>query len=65
MLREGGTSHSCPECGVESKRIVKVGSVRVTERIDNGLMAKGLDRLQNVDELIDERNANHKNRFDK
>ena len=62
MLKKGDSKYPCPQCGVEARRIVKVGSVRVTERIDNGMMAKGLDRLQDVDEMIDERNAKHKNR---
>lgn len=59
MLDRGTRSELCPKCGHESKRIVRAGSVTMTERVDNGLMSKRIDRIQDIDELIDQRNAIH------
>jgi len=59
MLDTGTKSHQCPKCSAISARQLKVGSVTVTERIDNGLMPRPIDRIQNIDEMIDQRNAIH------
>ena len=55
MLEKGEKSHKCPECNLDSIRILKVGTVRVTEVIDNGLMSKSIERPQDIDEMMEER----------
>jgi hypothetical protein len=55
MLPSGVKSHKCPVCGHDSVRLLKVGSVRVTEVIDNGIMSKSIERPANIDELMEER----------
>lgn len=47
----------CDKCGKESKSIVKIGSITVMERLDNGAMARAVERPHNIEELIDERNS--------
>lgn len=55
MMDRGGKSISCPQCGLESKRKMEAGTVHITEVIDNGLMARAVERPTNIDELIEQR----------
>ncbi len=45
----------CPKCGQDSRAIIKIGSSQIVERLDNGAMARAVERLHNVEELINER----------
>jgi putative FmdB family regulatory protein len=55
----GEKSAKCPKCGKESKRVVKAGTMRVVEVLDNGIMERSLERLANVEELMEERIEQH------
>jgi hypothetical protein len=44
---------------MESKAVLKPGTLRVTEILDNGVMVKRVERLHNIEEIMDERNASH------
>lgn len=46
---------SCPKCGQESKNILSVGTSRVVEVIDTGTMARKVEWLKDIQEIIDER----------
>lgn len=63
FLPKGTESHPCPKCSVESDRIVKAGGIRVTEKIDNGLMGKAVERLTDIEELNSQRSAIHKEKI--
>jgi len=60
FLSKGTKSEKCPKCGKDSERQVRAGGVRVTEKIDNGLMSRSIERLVNVEELNSERSDIHK-----
>lgn len=45
----------CKKCGVLSDIVLKVGTTVVYERLDNGAMGKAVERIHNVEELIEER----------
>lgn len=47
----------CPKCGKSAKNVVGVGTVSVKERLDNGLMGRAIERLHNIDELMQEHSA--------
>lgn len=47
-------THLCPKCGQPSKTVYKGGSVQVMERLDNGLMARAVERLHNAEDLTNE-----------
>ena len=49
----------CPKCGADSKPVLKVGTVRVVERLDNGAMVRRVERLHNIEEIIEERDRAH------
>lgn len=42
-------------CGGLADNVMKPGTAIVYERLDNGAMAKAVERIHNVEELIDER----------
>ncbi len=49
-------SRQCPVCGVESYPVLKAGSsISVVERLDNGVMARRVERLHNIEEIMSER----------
>ncbi|NBP13499.1 hypothetical protein EBU95_03755 [bacterium] len=45
----------CKKCGELSQIILKVGTTVVHEKIDNGAMGRAVERIHNVEELIEER----------
>lgn len=49
----------CPECGADSKIVLRAGSVRSTEIRDNGAMARSVERLTDIEEIMEERADKH------
>lgn len=56
------SSYVCPECGLDSKNVLKVGNSMIVERLDNGVMARAVERLHNIEEIVEERDLNDKKR---
>jgi len=52
----------CDTCGGTMRSLVEVGSARTVEVLDNGIMARKVERLHNVEEIMAERDAKHSNR---
>jgi len=52
----------CPECGAESGNVLKVGSSVIMERLDNGAMARAVERIHNIEEIVEERDLIDKKR---
>lgn len=50
---------ACPSCGKESCAIIKIGSTQIVERLDNGLMGRAVERLHNIEEIMNERADKH------
>ena len=48
-------NRSCPECGAAALPVLRGGTVRVVEVLDNGLMGRKVERLHNIEEILDER----------
>jgi hypothetical protein len=53
----------CNICGKVSKPVIKAGSITLMERLDNGVMARAVERLHNVEEILDERSKKHAQEF--
>ncbi len=51
--------YHCPECGAKSKVILRAGSVQILERLDNGAMARAVERIHNIEEIMEERSTKH------
>jgi hypothetical protein len=51
--------YACPQCGQESIAIIKSGSISIMESLDNGAMARKVERLHNIEEIMDERSTKH------
>ena len=53
------SSHPCTApmgCDeLECKPVLRAGSIQVVERLDNGAMARRVERLHNIEEIMDER----------
>jgi hypothetical protein len=50
----------CPACNMESDAIIKAsGSVSIVERLDNGVMARKVERLHNIEEIMSDRADKH------
>jgi hypothetical protein len=49
----------CPTCKSESKAVIKAGNVSVVERLDNGAMARTVERLHNIEEIMNDRADKH------
>lgn len=54
-LEKREVSRNCPKCGVESDGVIGIGTTQVMERLDNGLMGRAVERLHNIEEILDER----------
>ena len=50
---------NCPACGVDAKLILQAGSAQTVETIDNGLMGRSVERLSNINEIIQKRAREH------
>jgi DNA-directed RNA polymerase subunit RPC12/RpoP len=50
----------CKECGTTIFPKLKIGTSRMVEVLDNGLMAKKVERLHNVEDIMQERDAKFK-----
>lgn len=58
-LQKREKTHLCPLCQKESKAIIKAGSISVVERLDNGAMARTVERLYNIEEIMSDRADKH------
>ena len=51
--------HACPQCGKESLAIIKSASISIMESLDNGAMARKVERLHNIEEIMEDRSTKH------
>ena len=51
--------YKCPQCSVECQSVLKMGTVQVVERLDNGAMARKVERLHNIEEIMNDRADKH------
>ena len=58
-LEKRAKKHNCPECNKESQAVLRVGSTQVMERLDNGAMARSVERLHNIEEIMEKRADDH------
>jgi hypothetical protein len=49
----------CPTCSKDACAIIQLGTTRIVERLDNGAMARAVERLHNVEEIMEERANKH------
>ena len=53
----------CPLCNQKDcPTILKVSTIQVVERLDNGAMARSVERLHNIEEIMDERDRKNSER---
>lgn len=46
----------CPKCNSLSKPILKAGTSQVLEKLDNGAMVRAVERLDDIETIMKERN---------
>jgi len=46
----------CTKCNLPSRVLLKVGTTVIYEKLDNGAMGRAVERIHNVEELMEERN---------
>lgn len=46
---------NCLECNKPSSVVLKIGTTVVNEKLDNGAMGRAVERIHNIEELIEER----------
>jgi len=63
IAERGARRAPCRECGSESPRILKSSPMRVVEVLDNGMMQKSLERLVDIEDLLQERRDNHEKKI--
>ena len=51
--------YNCPTCGQESVAIIKSGSISIMESLDNGAMARRVERLHNIEDIMENRSDKH------
>jgi hypothetical protein len=49
----------CPECKNKCYSVIKPASSRIVERLDNGVMTKAVERLHNIEEIMEKRDSDH------
>lgn len=50
---------SCPTCKADSKAVIRTGSISVVEQLDNGAMSRKVERLHNIEEIMNDRADKH------
>ena len=45
----------CPKCGKPCKPVLRCGTVRLVDVLDNGAMVRKVERLAGVEEMMEER----------
>lgn len=53
----------CPQCQSDCKPVIKAGSVQVMERLDNGAMARSVERLSDIEQIMNDRADKHTEEF--
>lgn len=49
-------TQKCPTCFKDSCAIIKrVGNAQIVDRLDNGAMVRAVERLQDIEEIMEER----------
>lgn len=59
QLDKRSKTYACPQCQAESSAVLKGGTTQVLERLDNGLMARAVERLHNIEEIMSDRSDEH------
>lgn len=58
-LKKREKTVKCPQCDSDSSVIIIVGSTSIVERLDNGAMGRAVERLHNIEEIMNERADKH------
>jgi len=58
-LKKREKTHKCKQCELQCNAILNIGTARVVEQLDSGTMARKVERLHNVEEIMEERNAKY------
>ena len=58
-LNKRSPKYACPTCGTESYPSVKAATISVVEKLDNGAMSRAVERLHNVEEIMNDRSDKH------
>lgn len=53
----------CPVCGGKCFPVLKAGTTQNVEIKDNGAMVRAVERLENIDQIMEERSESHKRRM--
>lgn len=49
----------CAKCGAACFPVIKSGTVSVVEKLDNGVMSRAVERLHNIEEIMNDRADAH------
>jgi hypothetical protein len=52
-------TYYCPMCDQQCPSVIKLGTITVKERLDNGAMSRAVEQLANIDEIAEERSRKH------
>jgi len=55
--------HRCPVCDILCPVILKTASMQTVEVLDNGAMARSVERLSNIEEIMEERADKHSKEY--
>lgn len=59
-LQKREKAQPCPSCGQASDTILKpTASISVVEKLDNGAMSRSVERLHNIEEIMNDRADKH------
>jgi len=59
-LEERLPQHKCQSCDQMCDTVLKSGgTISVVERLDNGVMGRAVERLHNIEEIMNERADKH------
>ena len=64
-LNKRNNEYPCPICSQVSFPVLKVGSKQVIEKLDNGIMVRAVERLEDVEQMMKERNDSHRSKLGK
>jgi len=55
QLPKRESSGKCPKCDADSQAVIGAGTTQIMERLDNGLMGRAVERLHNIEEMLNDR----------
>lgn len=63
VLNKREKIYECPVCKEVSRPVIRAGTTQILEKMDNGAMGRAVERIHNIEEIMDDRSRSDDERF--